>query len=81
MSQDQIVANYATLISTDAEELSGAIFSYNRALTTGLFDLAELDSDHKAQVRALSKASLIRLRQRLESMVLAVNNATRAPDI
>lgn len=81
MSQDAIVANFTSLTTTDADEMVATLLSYHKSLSDGLFDVATLDDDHRSEVRVLSKTSLIKLRQRLEALVVAVRNATMAPDI
>lgn len=81
MSQDEIVANFTTITTTDADEIAAAILAYNRTLSEALFDLSGLDDAHRQEIRLLAKTNLIRLRQRLESLLPAVRNATMAPDI
>lgn len=80
-SQDQIVANYVALTTTDAELLVTSVLAYHKNLSDPLFEMTTLDNAHKQEVRNASKTSLIKLRQRLELLGQTVRLATQAPDI
>lgn len=81
MDQDQVVADFTTHITTTANTLVGELLAYHSNLSGLLFQIAELDDDHKAEIRTLSKVTLIKLRQRLESLTVTVRSATQAPDL
>lgn len=81
MSQDQIVTDFTTLITTDSVALTGSLLTFHSVLSAQLFDIATLDDEHRQQIRDISRTNLIRLRQRLETLVVTVRAATAAPDI
>lgn len=81
MSQDQVVADFYSLITTETATLTSTLLSYHATLSANLFAIAELDDEHKQEIRDISRTNLIRLRQRLETLVVTVRSATAAPDI
>lgn len=66
MSQDQIVADFANISTTETQTLIGQILNFHSALGTNLFACAELDDEHRATLAATDKSKLIALRNRID---------------
>lgn len=81
MSQDTIVTNFTTAVTTEAAALVITLADYGKTLTDLLYDIDTLDSDHRAAIRTTSKATLIHLRGRMEILSRTIALSLQAPDI
>ena len=66
MSQDQVVADFITISTTDAIAINNQLLTYHTALGTNLFACAELDDEHRATLAASDKSRLMALRNRID---------------
>ena len=75
---DQIVTDYTTITSTNANTLIGQILAYHSSLSANLFQVATLDAAHLAQVAAVDKTALLSLRNRIDAFLITLGYAIRA---
>lgn len=77
-TQDEVVTAFETIITSSADVIKTDVLSYHQSLGTILFQIPDLDSAHKAEVRAIDKSQLISLRYRLESLLATLSTALQA---
>jgi len=76
--QDDIVTAYTNVVTTSADDLVATVLSYHQSIGTILFQIPELDEEHKEQIKSVDKKSLIRLRSRLDTLKPTLSNALQA---
>lgn len=78
MSQDQILADFTTLATTDCETFIAQLLAYHTALGTNLFQCALLDDAHRTDLLLVDRAKLIALRNRIQVFNSTLSQAIAA---
>ena len=78
MSQDQTIATFTTLATTQCNTLIGQLLTYHSAIAANLFECAVLDEEHRLQLVNVDRSRLIALRNRLDAFYTTLRQAIAA---
>lgn len=79
--QDQIVADFTTLVTTGASTLVEQVIQFHQPLVNSLFNCLTLDQAHRDQIRDVDKRALRVLRARLDTLATTIGQAQQAGDM
>lgn len=79
--QDEIVANFTTLVTTNTTALVATILAYHQPLVNSLFSCVTLDQAHRDQIRNVDKSALRVLRARLDTLATTIGQAQQTGDL
>jgi len=79
---EQTIADFVTIITTDAAATSAIVYDFHEDLATQLFALGRVDAaERTTALSAVSAASLIGLRQRCELLLTTIQTALASSGI